>query len=78
MLWPDPGRNGLSVAVLNRLPFDPPALPYGDPNWEGERLVLFCFDPIQRDIAHFSANDGLTPSGEPRLHFVALRPSFLF
>lgn len=77
-LTPDPWHNGLSVAVLNALPFELPVLVYGDPNWEGKRLVLYCEDPILRDIAHFSANEWLTPTGERRLRLVAVCPCFLF
>lgn len=77
-LTPDPWRNGLSVAVLNQLPVEVPVLIYGDANWEGERVVLYCQDEIVRDIGHFSANEELTASAEPRLRFVAPRPSFLF
>lgn len=78
LLSPDPWRNRLSVAVLNALPFELPVLIYGDANWEGERVVAYCVDPVLRDIGHFSANEWRLDSGEPRLDLVAARPSFLF
>jgi hypothetical protein len=77
-LSPKPWRNGLSVAVLNELPFEVPVLIYGDPNWEGQRIVLYCQDPITRDIGHFSANECFTGSAGQRIRFVAPRPSYLF
>ncbi|HSX92418.1 MAG TPA: hypothetical protein VLG41_05830, partial [Hydrogenophaga sp.] len=60
----DPARNGLSVAVLNHLPFPVPKAIYAIDGWERpDRLRTFCYCPLARGIRHYNCQAIEGPTG---------------
>ena len=79
----DPRRNGLSVALLNHLPFKPPSLGYADPNWErGAERLYYALDIATGRVGHFCGHEARVPAmdgrGGVRPRMVAVLPPYLF
>ena len=65
-----PQANGLSLAVLNHLPFEAPVAVYSDPNWELAHCCFFGKDVVADELAHFKGNQNRHRIGPSRVEFL--------